>query len=719
MTQVAASIFDRVRGKRATGIDELLAKLRQYLPEPQVEEIHQAYLFGAVAHEGQRRLSGEPYISHPVAVAAILAEMHMDHRTIEAALLHDVIEDTPTLKEEINTRFGPEVARLVDGVSKLTQIKFKSRAEAQAENFRKMVLAMVEDIRVIMVKLADRLHNMRTLGAMPAPKRRRIANETLEIYAPIAHRLGMSAMRMELEDLGFQALYPMRYKVLARHLKRSRTHQKEMVSKITDGLTQALERDHIKGTVEGREKHLYSVYRKMHAKRLPLMEVLDVYAYRITVERTDDCYRALGVVHNLYKPVPGKFKDYIAIPKANGYQSLHTVLIGPQGVPLEVQIRTEDMDKVSRSGIAAHWLYKTGDGGATAPEVRAREWLKGVMELQQGTGSSLEFLENVKVDLFPDEVYVFTPQGDIRRLPRGATAVDFAYAVHTDVGNACVAAKIDRRLVPLRTALENGQTVEIITSPSGRPNPAWLNFVMTVKARANVRHYLKNLQHGEAVELGKRMLERALAALSLKLTRVPEAQLLAVVQEFKLEGAEELFESIGLGQHLAPLVARRLMPDREAEPIQPKASGPLMIRGTEGLVVTFARCCHPIPGDAIVGVLTSGRGIVIHRDGCGNLNEYRSQPEKLIEVQWEKSIKREFPVEVRADVANQRGVLATVAAAIADTGSNIEHVNLQERDGETSVLTFVFAVRDRTHLAKLLRRIRSLPQVMRIQRSKA
>ena len=478
--------------------------------------------------------------------------------------------------------------------------------------------------------------------------------------------------------------------MLAKHLKRSRTHQKEMVKKITESLSQALEREHIKGTVAGREKHLYSVYRKMRAKHLPLMEVLDVYAFRIVVERTDDCYRALGVVHNLYKPVPGKFKDYIAIPKANGYQSLHTVLIGPQGVPLEVQIRTEDMDKVSRSGIAAHWLYKTGEGGATAPEVRAREWLKGVMEMQQGTGSSLEFLENVKVDLFPDEVYVFTPQGDIRRLPRGSTAVDFAYAVHTDVGNACVAAKIDRRLVPLRTPLENGQTVEIITSPSGRPNPAWLNFVMTAKARANVRHYLKNLQREEAVELGKRMLERALAALSLKLTRVPEEQLQAVVQEFKLESPDELFESIGLGQHLAPLVARRLMPDREAEPVAPKASGPLMIRGTEGLVVTFARCCHPIPGDAIVGVLTAGRGIVIHRDDCGNLNEYRNQPEKLIEVQWEKGIKRDFPVEVRADVANQRGVLATVAAAIADTGSNIEHVNLQERDEQTSVLTFVF-----------------------------
>ena len=719
MVQTASSLLDRVRGKRATGIDELLGKLRAYLPDAQVDEIHQAYLFGALAHEGQRRLSGEPYISHPVAVASILADLHMDHRTIEAALLHDVIEDTPTLKDEISTRFGTEVAQLVDGVSKLTQIKFKSRAEAQAENFRKMVLAMVEDIRVIMVKLADRLHNMRTLGAVPAPKRRRIAAETLEIYAPIAQRLGMSGMRMELEDLGFQALHPTRYKVLAKHLKRSRTHQKEMVEKITESLTQALKREQIAATVQGREKHLYSVYRKMRAKRLPLTEVLDVYAFRIIVDRTDTCYRVLGAVHNLYKPVPGKFKDYIAIPKANGYQSLHTVLIGPQGVPLEAQIRTEDMDKVANAGIAAHWLYKSGEGGATAPEVRAREWLKGVVEMQQGTGGAMEFLENVKVDLFPDEVYVFTPQGDIRRLPRGATAVDFAYAVHTDVGNACVAAKVDRRLVSLRTPLENGQTIEIITAPTGRPNPAWLNFVVTAKARANIRHYLKNLRREDAIELGKRMLERALAALSLKLGRIPDAELETVVREFKLADLDELFESIGLGQHLAPLVARRLMPDRGAEPPPGKPSAPLAIRGTEGLVVTFGRCCHPIPGDAIVGVLTAGRGIVVHRDNCGNLNEYRNQPEKLIEVQWEKGIQRDFPVEVRAEVANQRGVLATVAAAIADLGSNIEHVNMQERDELTSLLTLVFVTRDRTHLARVLRKLRGMTQVMKVSRAKA
>jgi len=713
-----ASIFDRVLGKRTAGIEVLLTKLRSYLTQAQVDEVHQAYEFGARVHQGQRRVSGEPYISHPVAVASILADLHMDHHTIEAALLHDVIEDTPTLKEELVTRFGPEVAQLVDGVSKLTQIKFTSREQAQAENFRKMVLAMVDDIRIILVKLADRLHNMRTLGVMPPPKRRRIASETLEIYAPIAHRLGMNAVRLELEDLGFEALHPLRYKVLTKHLKRSRGHQKEMVKKITASLSGALQREHVEGTIAGREKHLYSIYRKMQSKALSLNEVLDVYGFRIIVDKTDGCYRVLGIVHNLYKPVPGKFKDYIAIPKANGYQSLHTVLIGPQGAPLEVQIRTADMEKVAGSGIAAHWLYKTGDNGAT-PTLRAREWLKDVVEMQQSVGNPQEFLDNVRVDLFPDEVYVFTPQGDIHRLPRGATAVDFAYAVHTDVGNACVAAKINRRLVPLRTSLENGQTVEIITAANGRPNPVWLNFVVTAKARANVRHFLKNLRHEDAIELGRRMLEGALASLSMKLSRISEEHLQVVLREFKLQNLDDLFESVGLGQHLAPLVARRLLPANAGDSKPVKPSAPLAITGTEGMVVSFARCCHPIPGDGIIGVLTSGKGIVIHRDDCGNLNEYRNQPDKLIEVQWEKRIKRDFPVEIRADVANQRGVLATVATAIAETGSNIEHVHQQERDELTSVITFVFGVKDRQHLARTLRKLRSLPQVMRIQRIRA
>lgn len=715
----ATSIFSRAaRARKSGGLDGLLANVRRYLSPEQVEQVRQAYEFGAVAHEGQRRLSGEPYISHPVAVASILADMHMDHKTLVAAILHDVIEDTPTAKEQIAEQFGAEVAQLVDGVSKLTQIRFRSRAEAQAENFRKMLLAMVQDIRVILIKLADRLHNMRTLGVMPPAKRRRIARETLDIYVPIANRLGMNAFRLELEDLGFKAMYPTRYRVLGKQLKKTVGNQRETVKKITANLGAALKTENIQATVAGREKHLFSIYNKMRMKRLSLSEVLDVYGFRIVVDKVDDCYRALGIVHNVYKPVPGRFKDYIAIPKTNGYQALHTTLLGPNGVPIEVQIRTEDMEKIAESGIAAHWLYKTGaTSGSSLPEVRAREWLKSVLEMQKGAGNSLEFLENVKVDLFPDEVYVFTPQGDIRRLPRGATAVDFAYAVHTDVGNTCVAAKIDRRLAPLRTPLVNGQTVEIITAKKAHPNPAWLNFVVTAKARANIRHYLKNLQQEEAVDLGHRMLERALAELKLTMKKIPREQVQLVLSDFGLNSLEELYETIGLGQRLAPLVARRLAPDHLGDPYHPR--GPLTIRGTEGMVVTLARCCHPIPGDRIVGFISAGRGIMVHREDCNNLAEYKDQPDKWVEVQWDDKPGQDFPVEIRVDVENERGVLATLAAAIAELGSNIDQVDVRERDGATSTLNFLFSVHDRKHLARIMRHIRALPPVMRITRTKA
>ncbi|HET6725610.1 MAG TPA: bifunctional GTP diphosphokinase/guanosine-3',5'-bis pyrophosphate 3'-pyrophosphohydrolase [Gammaproteobacteria bacterium] len=712
----ATSILTRAgRERRSAGIDHLLARLETYLTPEQVDSIRRAYDFGAHAHEGQRRVSGEPYISHPVAVAGILADMRMDAATIIAAVLHDVIEDTPTAKAEIAAEFGDEVAELVDGVSKLTQIRFQSRAEAQAENFRKMLLAMVEDIRVILMKLADRLHNMRTVGVMPPDKRRRIARETLEIYAPIAHRLGMNAMRLELEDLGFRALYPKRYRVLARQLRRSHGHHKEIVRKITGVFRHALRQEGLDARIAGREKHFFSVYMKMRTKRVPLRDIMDMYGFRIIVDSVDACYRALGIVHACYKPVPGRFKDYIAIPKGNGYQSLHTVLVGPQGVPVEVQIRTEAMHKIAESGVAAHWLYKSNETTATAPEARAREWLRGMLEMQKGVGSSVEFLENVKVDLFPDEVYVFTPQGDIRRLPRGATAVDFAYAVHTDVGNACVAAKLDRRMAPLRTPLTNGQTVEIITAKGAIPNPAWLDFVVTAKARANIRHYLKDIKHDKAVTLGRRLLERALASYKSKLKKLPTGQIDAVLKEFKLATLDDLMEQIGLGERLAPLVARRLLPDaaREAEPA---TAGPLSIKGTEGMVVSLGRCCHPIPGDRIIGYLSAGRGIVIHRDNCRNLADYRSQPDKWLDVQWEKDIGREFSVEIRCDVTNQRGVLATVAATIAELGSNIEHVELKERDGQTSTLSFVFSVQDRKHLARIIRHLRNMPQVLRISR---
>ena len=713
----AASIFGRAaRGKRS-GIESLLDTVRAYLPEDQVQDIERAYRFGAEAHEGQKRLSGEPYITHPVAVAGILARMRMDKATLIAAILHDVLEDTPTVKNQIAQQFGEEIAQLVDGVSKLTQIKFRSKAEAQAENFRKMLLAMVQDIRVILVKLADRLHNMRTLDAMPPHKRRRIARETLDIYVPIANRLGMNDFRLELEDLGFQAMYPHRYRVLAKRMRKARGNQKEIIKTITRAFENALAEESIQAELRGREKHVYSVYKKMKEKALSFDEVLDVYGFRIVVDKVDTCYRVLGVVHNIYKPVPGRFKDYIAIPKANGYQSLHTVLFGPNGVPIEVQIRTVDMDRIAESGIAAHWLYKTGSSGSTSPEVRAREWLRSVLEMQKGSGNSLEFLENVKVDLFPDEVYVFTPQGDIRRLPRGATAVDFAYAVHTDVGNTCVAAKIDRRLAPLRTPLVNGQTVEIITAPNARPNPAWLNFVVTAKARANIRHYLKNLKEEEAVDLGRKLLDRALEAYNLRVRSLRQEQIDVVLRDFKLDSFEHLLESIGLGHRPAPLVARRFATDPEET--NAAYQGPLAISGTEGMVVTMPRCCHPIPGDEIIGYLSTGRGIVVHRENCRNVAEYRDQPDKWIEVQWEKNIGRDFIVEVRVEVANQRGVLATVAATIAETGSNIEQVSVQDRDGSTSVLNFLFAVHDRKHLAAIIRHLKKMPQVLRIQRTKA
>jgi len=714
----APSLLRRYGGKRADGLDGLIAEATDYLPAEQVELLRRAFEFGAEAHAGQTRVSGEPYITHPVAVARILAELRLDAPTLIAAILHDVLEDTPKSKQQVIEDFGEEVAELVDGVSKLTHLKFKSRAEAQAENFRKMLLAMVQDIRVILVKLADRLHNMRTLGSMPPQKRRRIARETLDIYAPIANRLGINAIRLELEDLGFKALYPMRYRVFERRMKRSKGNQKTLVRKITQSIGQALTGAEIEARVEGREKHLYSIYRKMLRKRLPQVEVLDVYAFRVVVDDVDTCYRVLGVLHALFRPVPGRFKDYVAIPKANGYQSLHTGLVGPEGVPLEVQIRTEDMDRVAESGIASHWLYKSEGEEARFTPAKAREWLAGVLDMGRGA-SSVEFLENVKVDLFPDEVYVFTPRGDIMRLPRGATAVDFAYAVHSDVGNATVACKIDRRLVPLRSHLVNGQTVEIVTAKGATPNPAWLNFVVTAKARANIRTYLKQLEGAEAIALGKRLLERALSEYNTSVRKVPDAAMTDLLRDLKLKDREQLFEHIGLGKRLAPLVARRLMTpadETEVSPGKQSEGSPLSIKGTEGMVVTFGRCCRPIPGDGIQGFISAGRGIVVHRDNCRNLVDYRNQPDSWIDVQWEPEIGRNFSVALRVDVDNEPGVLATVAAHIGDLGSNIEHVNVMERDGRVSTLDFVIAVRDRVHLAQIMRSLRGLKQTLKVAR---
>ncbi|MCG8080410.1 MAG: RelA/SpoT family protein, partial [Candidatus Thiodiazotropha taylori] len=641
-----------------------------------------------------------------------------------AAILHDVIEDTPTAKEQLADTFDAEIAQLVDGVSKLSKIDFNSQAEAQAASLRKMLLAMTKDIRVILIKLADRLHNMRTLGVMRPDKSRRIAKETLDIFAPIANRLGINSMRLELEELGFAAYWPMRYRALQRAVADARGHHRELVENVEMALSTRLEQEDFEGEVYGRQKHLYSIYKKMVEKKLSFSEVVDVFAFRIVVDRVDTCYRVLGVVHNLYKPMPGRFKDYIAIPKANGYQSLHTVLFGPQGIPIEIQIRTEEMDKLAESGIAAHWMYKTGEASGQWVKSRASDWLQNLLEMQQGVGDSMEFLEHVKVDLFPDEVYVFTPRGRIMVLPKGATVVDFAYSVHTDVGNTCVAARVDRRLVPLRTRLHNGQTVEIINSETAGPSPAWLNFVVTGKARANIRSYLKNLQDQEAVNLGRRLLERELNLLSLKLDEIDQSQLDQMLEEFRLENLDSLLAGIALGNHMPLLVARRLAGEemvpagsetgaQEAEP-----SGVLAIRGTEGMVVNFAKCCWPIPDDAIVGVFNPGKGITIHRQGCPNLGDYKKHGHKWIEAEWEPDVQGEFATKIKVESGNQRGVLASVASVISQQESNIEHVGSEERDGLSSTLVFVITVKNRLHLARIMRQVRSLPSVMRISRLK-
>ncbi len=704
-------------GRRSIGINQLISKLETYLPPDQVELVQEAYDFAFQAHDGQRRRSGEPYITHPVAVADLLADLRLDAQTMMAAILHDVMEDTPNTKDEITSRFGRDVAELVDGVSKLDQIQFRSRAEAQAESFRKMLLAMVRDIRVIMVKLADRTHNMRTLGAMPPAKRRAIARETLEIYAPIANRLGMHAIKRELEDLGFRALYPKRYKVIETAVKAARGNHKQFVGRIAASLKGALDGAQIPASIEGREKDVYSIYEKMRRKKVSLNEIVDVYGFRLVVDKADTCYRTLGVVHSVFKPMPGRFKDYIAIPRVNGYQSLHTTLFGPNGTPIEVQIRTSEMHRIAESGIAAHWQYKEGGTEVGIQGDRAREWLQQLVEIQQG-GNPEEFLESVKVDLFPDKVYVFTPKGEIRRLPRNSTCVDFAYAVHTDVGNRCVAAKVDRRLVPLRTPLRNGQTVEIITAKGATPNPAWVNFVVTAKARASIRQYLKNLKRGEAMDLGKRLLNQALEEFSLTLRKVSPEALDAVVHELGLRTDEELYEKIGLGERVAPFIARRLLP-ADSEGVIEGIAGPLAIAGTEGLVVSYARCCFPIPNDPILASLSTGRGVVIHREACGNLASFRKQPEKWIPVAWQAATDRLFHVEIRADVINRMGVLASVASAIAGTQTNIDRVSVVERDTDTSTLIFELLVHDRKQLASVIRAVRAMPEVLKVARSLA
>ena len=706
-------------------ISDLCRIVEDYMNEEQVREVYKAYLYGAQHHDGQYRKTGEPYIYHPISVARILAEMHMDSKSIVAAILHDVIEDTEATKDEIRERFGDEVAELVDGVSKLTEFKFKNKKEQQAINIQKVLLAMARDIRVIMIKLADRLHNMRTLGVMRPEKRQRIARETLDIYVPLARRLGINTLRLELEDLGFRAMYPMRYRILDNTISNTSGHRKEIIKKIHNALSNRLDEMGIEAEVKARKKHPYSLYKKMRNKNLAYKNIFDVYGMRVIVDSVDDCYRVLGAVHNLFKPIPGKFKDYIAIPKANGYQSLHTIMFGPHAIPLEVQVRTVEMDKFAESGIAAHWLYKEGggDGGVYDVQARTREWLTGLLEMQQNAGDSVEFLENVKVDLFPDELYVYTPQGDIVKLPRNSTPVDFAYSVHTDVGNTCVACKLDHRFAPLNTPLYSGQTVEIVTSPAAHPNPSWLNYVVTAKARTNIRHYLKNLRSDEAISQGRRLLSRCLLNKNITLEEISEDEFQPLLQEYGFNTLNQLMEDIGLGNRPASLVVRRMYPDN-ADTVEDESKqssemntlSPLAIQGTEGMVVSYGKCCRPIPGDQIVGLLSKGRGLVIHQHGCKNVTSVSSQSDRLVHVKWADNLSGEFACVVNANVENERGVLARLATIISDEGANIDNVEVQDRDGLSTTISFMVAVQGRGHLARIMRRLRRVKAVLRLWR---
>lgn len=688
-------------------------KLETYLPPEKVADALRAFIVARDAHSGQMRSSGDPYITHPVAVAGILADMRLDHETIMAALLHDVIEDTHHNKQDLSEQFGETVGELVEGVSKLEKIHFSSTQEAQVENFRKMMMAMVQDIRVILIKLADRTHNMRTLGALRPDKRRRIARETLEIYAPIAHRLGIHDIKNELEDLGFLAMYPMRYRALKTAVKQARGNRKEVIENTRKEVETRLKSLDINALVSGREKHLYSIYRKMKNKELMFNEVMDIYAFRLVVDSVDHCYRAMGAMHGLYKPIESRFKDYIAIPRTNGYQSLHTSLIGPHGIPVEIQIRTHDMDQMADKGVAAHWVYKdTKDSNDTTAQVRARKWMQSLIELQQSASSSFEFIENVKTDLFPDEIYVFTPDGRIIELPLGATAVDFAYAVHTDVGNSCVGVKVERRTFSLSKPLENGQTVEIITSPRAKPNANWLNFVVSAKARSRIRHYLKTQRSEEAITMGSRLLRHALG--KVKLDALPQADIDRVVLETKHNDFSELLADIGLGNELSVIVARRLLGENtELTDKQNKVA----IRGTEGLLVSYSRCCHPIPDDEIVAVLSPGRGMAIHQNGCSNIRKLsKEEPHRILVMNWGADVTGDFHAAIRIELINHQGTLATLTNTVASCGSNIVGLQTEEKESNIYYIDLELTITNRLQLANVMRKIRTMPEVQRVSR---
>jgi RelA/SpoT family (p)ppGpp synthetase len=701
-------------------VDALAERLSSYLEPEQINQVCRAYYYAEQAHEGQYRRSGDPYIVHPLAVANILSEMHMDSQSLMAAMLHDVIEDTAVPKEALVEQFGETVSELVDGVSKLTHIKFESQEEKQAGNFQKMAMAMARDIRVILVKLAARLHNMRTLDSMPPEKKRRIARETLEIYAPIANRLGISNIRIELEDLCFNAKHPMRSNMIRKAVKSARGNRSELVDKISKAIKKRLKEEGLDARVIGREKHLYSIYRKMKEQKKSFKQIMDVYGFRLIVDNVDSCYRALGFIHNQYKPVPGRFKDYIAIPKSNGYQSLHTSVVGLGGVHIEIQIRTEDMEAMAHNGIAAHWLYKDDDGESKGNK-RARQWVQGLLELQNRAGNPQEFIESVKVDLFPDDIYIFTPKGRIVEMPKESTVVDFAYSVHTDVGNSCVGCRIDHQLAPLSTKLVSGQSVEIITAPGASPNPSWLNFVVTSKARSNIRHYLKNQKQDESVSLGRRLLASALSMFHLSLDEVGDVHLGQLLKEFNVKHIDTLLEEIGLGSRQPQAIARRLavfVLGKEDGVSSISSEGVFSINGKEGGVVSYAKCCSPIPGDQIVGYSSSGRGLVVHTNTCKNMLELIDQSDKCLPLIWDDKIKEDFSVTLRAWVENGRGLVAQLALAVTEADGNLEQISVEDQNAKLSVMSLRIGVNGRKHLADVMRKLRKNKAVNKITRLK-
>jgi len=689
-----------------------------YLSKVQIDLLKHAYVVARDAHDGQMRSSGDPYITHPVAVAINLAQMRLDHETLMAALLHDVIEDTEVTKDELAELFGHTVAELVEGVSKLDKLKFDNKEEMQAENFRKMVLAMVQDIRVILIKLADRTHNMRTLGSLRPDKRRRIARETLEIYAPIANRLGIHDIKNELELLGFEALYPMRSRALRSAVKSARGNRKAIIDNIEKEIASRLEESGIKAQIIGREKHLYSIYRKMLNKELMFNEVMDIYAFRVIVsEKIDNCYRALGAMHNLFKPIETRFKDYIAIPKTNGYQSLHTSLIGPHGIPVEIQIRTHDMDQMADKGVAAHWLYKQdGENTGTTAQMKARRWMQSLLELQQSAGSSFEFIENVKSDLFPEEIYVFTPDGRIIELPMGATAIDFAYAVHTDVGNSCVGVKVDRKPYPMSQPIDSGQTIEVITSAAARPNATWLNFVVTAKARLQIRTYLRSCEKDESYALGTRLLSHALG--KTKLEDLAQEKIDEVVQQSGNKTLEQLLTNIGLGNALSIGIARQLTDGftEDNDLVSSNSKTKMPIKGTEGMLVSYGKCCRPIPGDAILAYLSPGKGLMVHQQGCRNIKGHEQG--SLFPVKWDSDIDKEFIAKLRVEIVNHQGALALLTNAVAKCGSNVHSLNSGEKEAGLYVIDMEITCRDRIHLADIIRKIKVMIDVQRVIRNK-